>query len=189
MTEFLAGGRRRIDRVLAPDYLADLAACTLDELRDRRAEADQEEVDLSYARRLLQGRIDILRAEHDSRRGHGPLTRQSFPHTDAEIVDALKRILTDDRAEKPNEMARHVGGEPSRVGEHRREAERAVADVGGSDLAAMSDSELEHALADLAAIEGRVSRARRQVQVVVDALSDEIARRYQVGVVSLADQL
>jgi len=57
MTEFVAGGRRRIDRVLAPGYLDGIESLDLEEVRIRRAEADQEEVDLSYARRLLQGPI------------------------------------------------------------------------------------------------------------------------------------
>ena len=35
----------------------------LPELRAHRAEAEQEEVDLSYIRRMIQGRLDILRAE------------------------------------------------------------------------------------------------------------------------------
>ncbi len=184
MTEFLAGGRRRIDRVLAPDFLLDLTDLPLDEVRERRIDADQEEADLSYARRLLQGRIDLLRAEQSSRDGRGPLARH--PRTDAEIVDALKRILTD-RPQEESAPPRHLSLEPSRVGEHRREAERAVADLGGSDLGALDDTALAEAIADLSTIEGRVSRARRQVQIVVDTLTDEVARRYRLGEVSLAE--
>ena len=184
MTEFVAGGRRRIDRVLAPGYVDDLDMLSLDDVRSRRAEADQEEVDLSYARRLLQGRMDILRAEQAARQGTGPLV--GHKRTDAEIVSALTRILADERRQDHG-MGRHMGStEPSRVGEHRREAERAVADVGGSDLASFSDEELEAAVGRLGDIETRVSRSRRQVQGVVDALTEEIARRYRAGEVQVA---
>ncbi|MBN0045110.1 aerial mycelium formation protein [Streptomyces actuosus] len=41
----------------------DLAALSLHELRTVRRDARRDEADLSYVRRLLQGRIDILRAE------------------------------------------------------------------------------------------------------------------------------
>ena len=75
MSEFMAGGRRRVDRVLAPDYLVGLSQLSLEEVRARRAEAEQEEVDLSYARRLLQGRVDILRAEQDYRATDGGISR------------------------------------------------------------------------------------------------------------------
>jgi hypothetical protein len=183
VTDFLPGGRRRIDRVLAPTFINDLEALDLEELRVRRADADQEEVDLSYARRLLQGRLDILRADQAARRGDGPLAHQ--PHTDVEIVAALSRVLADDQRQTRG-LGRHVSAStPSRIGEHRREAERAVADLGGSDLGALTDVQLAEAISHLADIEARVSRSRRQVQAVVDLLTEEIARRYQAGEVGV----
>ena len=126
-----------------------------------------------------RARLDILRAEQASRRGEGPFSQQ--PRTDVEIVAALSRILADEQRQTRG-LGRHVAGAtPSRVGEHRREAERAVSDVGGSDLVALSDVQLAEAIAKLADIEARVSRSRRQVQSVVDLLTEEIARRYQAG--------
>jgi hypothetical protein len=191
MTEFVAGGRRRIDRVLAPGYLDGIAALELDEVRVRRAEADQEEVDLSYARRLLQGRIDILKAEQQRRLGGGPLPPPLGTRGDQAIVEALKRILGDERR-TDNGRVRHGTSNPSRVGEHRREAEAAVADVGGSDLNSMDDVTLDAAIAKLSGIESRVSRSRRGVQQVVDALTEEVAKRYTLGgldPLSMADTL
>lgn len=41
----------------------DLTVLRLSELRALRRDAQRDEADLSYVRRLLQGRIDILRAE------------------------------------------------------------------------------------------------------------------------------
>jgi len=45
-----------------------------------RADAEQEEVDVSYVRRLLQGRIDIISAE---------LERRQNPDSGASLVDAV----------------------------------------------------------------------------------------------------
>jgi hypothetical protein len=183
MSEFMAGGRRRVDRVLAPDYLDGLHELGLREIRERRAEAEQEEVDLSYARRLLQGRLDILRAEQETRASGGRIARE--PRTDVEIVGALARILADG-PRTDHGMGRYLGNvEPTRVGEHRREAERAVADVGASDLGAMSDLVLAEAIDSLSDIEKRISRTRRSVQIVVDALTEEIARRYATGEIAV----
>jgi len=184
MTEFVAGGRRRIDRVLAPDFLDGIEELDLSEVRERRVEADQEEVDLSYARRLLQGRIDIMRHEQRRRAEGGPATPPPGSRGDQAIVDALTRILTDDRPAARG-AGRHLVATPSRVGEHRREAERAVSDVGGSDLAGMDDGELGAAVDRLVDIEARVSRSRRQVQAVVDTLTAHIARRYNVDNLSV----
>jgi hypothetical protein len=183
MTEFMAGGRRRVDRVLAPDFVVGLPGLALSELRARRAEAEQEEVDLSYARRLLQGRLDILRAEQESRAAGGG---RREARSDLEIVDALSKILADG-PRTDHGMGRYLGAlEPTRVGEHRREAERAVADVGSSDPAALTDLGLAEAIDRLRDIETRVSRTRRSVQVVVDTFTEEIARRYATGEIDVS---
>ena len=47
--------------------LPDLAQLSDDELRSLIEELEKEESDISYRRRLLQGRIDILRAERTAR--------------------------------------------------------------------------------------------------------------------------
>jgi hypothetical protein len=163
--------------VLAPGYLDGIEALELDEVRIRRAEADQEEVDLSYARRLLQGRLDILRSERTRRSGDGSALPALGTRGDEAIVEALKKILADGpRTDRG--LGRHLASEPSRVGEHRREAEAAVSDVGGSDLNAMDDAALDAAIQRLGDIESRVSKSRREVQQVVDQLTAEVARRY-----------
>ena len=59
--------------------LPDLASLSDDELRTLIEHLEREESDISYRRRLLQGRIDILRAERTARlrksvqSGEGPL--------------------------------------------------------------------------------------------------------------------
>lgn len=184
MTEYMAGGRRRIDRVLAPDYLDGLDDIDITELRARRAEADQEETDLSYARRLLHGRLDLLRAEREARE-QGVGSAPAGTTSDDELVGRLSRILAD-RPRESHGLGRHFARlRPSRIGENRREAERAVADVHGSDLAHLSDAELLGALEHLEDVERRVSRSRRDVQRVVDSLTAELARRYQSGQVAV----
>ncbi|AZK98453.1 hypothetical protein B7R87_14425 [Streptomyces tsukubensis] len=51
-----------------------MPALLLPELRTLRRSSQQDEADLSYVRRLLQGRIDILRAELARRSGPGAVT-------------------------------------------------------------------------------------------------------------------
>jgi hypothetical protein len=47
--------------------LPDLATLSDDDLKTLIEELEQEETEVSYRRRLLQGRIDILRAERTAR--------------------------------------------------------------------------------------------------------------------------
>lgn len=175
----MPGGRRRIDKVLADDYLDALTEVSLDEVRTRRGEAEQEEADLSYVRRLLQGRMDIIRAE---------LTRRSGSGTGS-LVDQLAGILADGPPGAPHGMGRHVTVEPSRVAESRRSVEQLVADVGVSDVVARSEKELADSLTRLEGYERAVSRNRRRVQEVMDACTAEIARRYQSGEATVDDLL
>ena len=166
------GGARRLDRVLASDYLDGLTEHSLAEVRHLREEAEQEEVDLSYLRRLLQGRIDILAAEL-SRRADGSPTG---------LVDNLAAILTENGPRTPaHGLGRHSTKEPSRAGEARRYVESLVADPGVSDPAAHTDEQLAADVAKLRAEEESVSARRKQVQAVFDACSAEIIRRYRDG--------
>jgi len=175
----MEGGRRRIDRVLADDYLTALAELSIEDLRDLRRDAEQEEADLSYLRRMLQGRLDIIRAErHRRTSGDG-----------GSIIDQLAQILADGPAAPPHGMGRHITVEPSRVDEHRRRVEQVVADVGLSDVTHLSDVELSDALARIETYEQAVSSTRRSVQQVVDACTAEVGRRYQSGEASVDDLL
>jgi hypothetical protein len=176
----MPGGRRRIDHVLAEDYLAGLESMHLDDVRTRRREAEQEEADLSYIRRMLQGRMDILRAEL-SRRSGGPAG-------DENLVAHLSRILSDS-SRADHGLGRFLTVEPSRVDEHRRAVEQVIADVGVSDVEGRSDDELRAALARLEDFEHEVSEDRRRVQKVMDALTAEMTRRYRSGSANVDDLL
>jgi hypothetical protein len=164
--------------VLSVDFLEDLETATLDDVRQRRREAEQEDADLSYIRRMLQGRMDILRAEL-SRRSNGG---------DDKLVDHLSRILSDvGRAD--HGLGRYLTVEPSRVDEHRRAVEQVIADVGVSDVEGHSDDEVRAALARVEEFERGVSEDRQAVQKVMDALTAEVTRRYRTGAASVEDLL
>lgn len=186
---YQVGGRRALDRVLAPDFLDDLQEMDLPTLREHRTVAEQEEADLSYARRLIQGRLDLLEAEEARRAGtDGAPGEVSHARSDAELVASLTDILADPRR-TDHGMGRFTSVEPSRVGEHRRRAELAVADPHLSDLTAMDDAQLAAARRRLEGLEHELSADRHRVQVAMDACTDEITRRYRDGVVSVDDAL
>ncbi len=179
-----AGGNRRIDRVLADDYLDHLGQAELAEVRTLRTEAEQEEVDLSYLRRMVQGRIDVVRAELDRREG-----RSSGGAAGASLVDGLADILADEPRAPARGLGRHTTLEPTRTGEHRRYVEALVADVGLSDVSTRSSDELVQAKSTLSEQEQLLSSKRRAVQVVMDACSAEITRRYRDGEADVATLL
>ncbi len=175
MTDFRRGGQRRSDRVLDEVFVADRADLAMENLRSRRSESEQAEADLSYLRRLLQGRIDVVQAEID-RRATGD---------ERSVLDRLPGVLAHDPPAAPYGLGRHTTVQPSGVTERRRRVEVLAADVELSDLASKSDGELGEALETFTAAEGDVSAERRRVQHVMDVLGAEVARRYRDGEASV----
>ncbi|WP_133911909.1 RsiG family protein [Streptomyces sp. NBC_00582] len=156
----------------------DLARLSLPELRTVRQGAQRDEADLSYVRRLLQGRIDILRAE---------LARRS-PSGAASVVERLPEILTDAPA-RQRSSARHVTLGTPHSEEYGRLAADMLADVELSDLDARTDPELHAAMARLVAYEQQVSRRRQHLQRTADDCGAEITRRYREGEAQVDDLL
>ncbi|MFJ3671946.1 aerial mycelium formation protein [Streptomyces sp. NPDC090106] len=156
----------------------DLAVLSLPELRTLRRDAQRDEADLSYVRRLLQGRIDILRAE---------LARRS-PAGEGSVVDRLSEILTDAPA-RQRSSARHVTLGTPHNEEYGRLAAAMLAEVELSDLAARTDTELTDAMGRLVRYEQQVSRSRQSLQHTADDSSAEIARRYREGEAQVDDLL
>jgi hypothetical protein len=84
---------------------------------------------------------------------------------------------------------RHQQLEPSRAGEHRRQAEALVGDADLSDVVSLSDEKLAATLLTYGEEELSVSTRRREVQVVMDTINAEIAGRYRSGDASVDDLL
>lgn len=157
----------------------DLSALRLPELRTLRRDAQREEADLSYVRRLLQGRIDILRAEL-ARRGGG-----AAPDG---VMQRLPEILRDAPA-RQRSSARHVTVGTPQGEEYRLLAAEMLGEVELSDLEARTDEELGSGLRRLVRYEQQVSRRRQQLQRTADDCSAEIARRYREGEAQVDDLL
>ncbi|MEU7112366.1 ABC transporter substrate-binding protein [Streptomyces sp. NPDC046182] len=155
----------------------DIAVLRLPELRALRRDAQGDEADLSYVRRMLQGRIDILRAE---------LARRTDP--ESPVLDRLSEILADVPSRRGS-SARHVTLSTPRSEEYRRLAAEMLSEVELSDLGARTDDELHAAMGRLAGYEQQISRRRQELQRTADDCSAEITRRYREGEAQVDDLL
>ncbi|WP_338671907.1 AmfC protein [Streptomyces sp. SCSIO 30461] len=188
----------------------ELGALGLPELRALRRDSQRDEADLSYVRRLLHGRIDILRAEL-ARRSEVPVAAPADPDSladrgpgagspsgpeagpghagpDAAVVDRLSAILADPPSRRGN-SARHMTMSAPRGEAYGKLAATMLAEVELSDLDARTDEELHSAMDRLAGYEQQVSRQRVELQRTVDECSAEIARRYREGEAQVDDLL
>ena len=166
--------------VQPPVDLGSLGALGLEELRELRRRAQEDEADLSYLRRLLHGRVDILRAE---------LTRRSGRTMAADtLLEQLAEILTDLPSEVRN-SARHVTLHTPRSEEYQALADELMDDVALADLTSQSDAALQAACIRLTAHERTLSLRRQGLQRTVDGSSAEITRRYREGDARVDDLL
>lgn len=163
-------GRRRIDRVAASDFLDGLEDKPADEVRAMRDDARQEEERLSYARRLLQARIDIARAERARRRGEFT----------GDLIDALPSILADETSTRRGQAQARPAPVYMPADEHSRRADDAVqADL--AQVPDLDDDSLAELLERMTSDERALSDLRRRVLDHLDRLQDEIVARLRDG--------
>ena len=161
------------ERIVSEGYLDDLGVLSLDDLRRRRGECQGVEDSLSYLRRLVQGRLDIVHAELDRRASGAPSDLAS-------LVAALPTILSS-----------HVaGGSGSRLAFAEMPADdpTLTAELDQccplerlGQLPELDPSVLQVVADGLTLLERVVSDRRRQSFDRLDVLSGELARRYRTG--------
>lgn len=172
---------RREDVVLDLEWLQGIRDLPTPKLRKRRNECRELESEFSYARRLLQGKIDIL-ANELKRRSEGG-------QSDVEdLVRRLPSILAGDGAPgakslgsgRPAGSKRFLDQElPANAGKYRRRTERLATKL--AQVATATDEDLADLLEELAEEERTVSDNRRKAQQVVDTVNAELVRRYRDG--------
>jgi hypothetical protein len=184
MSEHTDDERGRADRLLEADFLDRLTDLDSGSLLTARDDAVEEEDQISYVRRLLQGRLDLLNFEKERRAsGQGTQPELGTAEGDRALARRLGKVLT----APPTGVLRLVRADASAgaatvsVAEHRRAAEAAAGDVRLSDPKALDDAALDAALERIAVFESGVSVNRRRLQIVADALLAEVARRVEAG--------
>ena len=173
-----AGGAA-VDALLDPAFLQNATTQPMSEVRRLRREAEQQEVNLSYTRRLLQGRLDIVRRE---------LQRRS-EHDGRSLVDLLPEILSEKGRGPAHGLGRHQTVQPTSPEQFETWVNGLAPGVDLSDVPSLPDDKLEQAARALGDGERTLSERRRGVQQVMDAVAGELARRYRDGLADVAQLL
>lgn len=173
----MTDGKRRIDRILDGAYLDGLTDRTLDEVRAMRVECSDEEAILSYERRMVHGRLAIMRKEIERREGSAT----------GSLVDDLAQILSDDQ---PSNRGSFPGHDPQLTFDHpTRHISKLLSDDTLANLPELSIEEITSRITELVTVEEEVSGQRRSVHAVMNELNAEIARRYGSGEATPGDVL
>ena len=169
-----AGGAT-VDALLEPQMLEEAQRQPMAEVRALRRRAEQEEVNLSYTRRLLQGRLDIVRRE---------LQRRA-EDDGRSLVDLLPEILAEKGRGPAHGLGRHQTVQPSAPEDYESWV-NGLTPVDLSAISQLTDAKLEKAARALAEAESGLSERRRGVQQVMDGLAAELGRRYRDGEADVA---
>lgn len=162
------------DRFLADDYLGDLPARPIENVREMRDECRATEDKASYLRRMIQGRLDIVTADL-RRRAEG-----GSPVDLGTLVERLPEILSDKgRAGGPGRLP--SGLVPPDDGGLTAELDHVAGPDTLGDLAELSDDAVAELARSIGELERQVSDRRRGLFGRIDALNGELARRYGTG--------
>jgi hypothetical protein len=164
------GGTSRTARVLEPSFVGDLGGLSTDEVRGRRDDALAAREYLSYLRRLVQARIDMLQAER-ARRSEGG---------DGEgLIDRVATALAEGPKGGSRGEALTVGPTQQDMDQAERRADAAMGEASLSALRDLDEHTIERAIEGLRDEERTVSERRAEVIRVHDRLQDELKRRYR----------
>ncbi len=168
-----------LDVVLDPTFTTQLADRDMGELRAMRTRCQTLENSLSFMRRLIQGRLDIVGGEMERRRDGGESGDTS------ELIGRLPDILAEGsrsgeglaavRPPQPMEPDHEVMAQL----QQRLDAVASSDTLGG--VADMDSGALSAIVRDLTTLEDEVSHARRGIHAVIDRLQTEVTRRYASG--------
>lgn len=166
----------RIDEILSPEYVEGLADLPLADVRARRDECQEAADELSYLRRMVQGRLDIVHADLQRRAGGEPGDLH-------EVVEQLKRgeILAD------STRAQGLGRLPTGLvpadldGWIAAELDTVIDATRMSTLHELDEDEVRAIGDRLDDLEQRVSSRRSALHERTNVLQEEIVRRYKSG--------
>lgn len=166
--------RRRIDQVQDPSFLGGLEDLPEEELRERRVLCDGLDLELSYYRRMLHGRMDLVAFQ----------MRRVAGETEESLIDALPRILAEGAysGATPGLSERAVSIEvPDLPRQGRRIVDKALDSDFVVRLPDLSEEELSETQRFLQEVETQVSQQRRTVHAAIDTIQAELTRRYREG--------
>lgn len=145
----------------------DPKALSLDELRSLRSELQHQDDVVSYARRVAQARVDLVKSEMARRDDDGS--------------------VSDDVTEVLSQQLNSGSGRPPRPAEDlsdntlSAELDAICSKAGFGRIEELTEDELSSLAEEIGTFERRVSQDRRKRFELLDAMSAELVRRYRDG--------
>lgn len=168
-----------ITLVTDPSFISDLQDRPMDELRALRTRCQELENSLSYVRRMIQGRFDIVGGELQRRREGGDSGNTS------ELIGRLPDILAEGSrtGATPGLVRPPHSLEPDTdvITQLETQLDEVITPERLGMVTGVGDEELIDVLGGLKNLEDEVSGERRTLHGVIDAVQAEVVERYSSG--------
>lgn len=166
----------RIDDILSPDYVEGLESLPLADVRSRRDECQEAADELSYLRRMVQGRLDIVHADLNRRLGGEPGDLH-------DLVEQLKRGEIIGEGTRTSGFGRLPSNlTPAETdGWIAGELDTVMGAAQVSTLPELDEADVRAIADKLTELERRVSEQRGELHNRANTLQEEIVRRYKSG--------
>lgn len=168
----------QVDRLLSAEYVEGIERASVEEVRAKRDACQKAEVALSYVRRVLQGKLDLIEAERAHRLdGDAP--------DPSDLIERLPQILAGPptRGSAPHQPLVTMPGVAAGLSE-AYDVELSEID-GLEDLAGnvsmLDDAQLDEVAVRIRATEAQVSARRRGLHERIDQFQAQIVARYKSG--------
>lgn len=166
---------KRLSVVIDLEFISGYESWSSELLRERRQEAENLEAAISYARRLVQGRIDVLHAY---------------------MKEGSKEAMEDSLARVKEAIAGHLNAPTSRIAYNDVTSDSLIptsaeiSDLVGVDIEVVVDTPkgVQSKLEGLKKAESQLSGYRKELHRVIDTLRHQLVLRYKSGQISV-DQI
>lgn len=163
-----------VERICNPGFFKDLAPIATEILRARKEDAEAIEEMVSYARRIIQGRLDTFEFDPDE-------LGLSMDQTDVEGINRLQNAIVSGTSPSSENFGKFV--DSSMSGSAIEEVESELADLlqtarTEAYVGSPADSP-EAELRALRSVEATVSGWRKKLFFAIDALRAELVVRYR----------
>lgn len=173
-----------IEQLTTPSFVDDLGSLPIEEIRRRRGLCQTAEEVLSFRRRLVQGRLDIVQAELYRRTGNGSAADV------AGLVDSLPEILVErgDRHLGPGRLTSldtndvNLGDDFTQF---ESNLESVISTTKLTDLSGETDESVRAVADQLDQMERAISADRHSLHKHIDLFQEEVVRRYKTGQASV----
>ncbi len=192
-----------LQRLMNEDLVTDLPKTDLTHLRAIRTDMTAAEGDVSFVRRVAQGRLDIV--GHETARRAAGADSGVLPDSELlyDIPDILAEVTGRPERRAPIEGVDNGGGDDAeqgadvprrkvQVGEPGpiavsllQELDEAGTSSDFGDLGSLGEADIADMMERLELFERNLSEVRRALHDRIDTIQNEIGRRYRVGEVSV----